>query len=77
VNELETILREIPVEDPQGSEDIYGLDIGLLWGSHDLEWSNGGPEGCGGGISSVRPTSEQKQSFKRAIGIIEEIVKLE
>jgi hypothetical protein len=77
VNELETILREIPVEDPPGSEDIYGLDIGLVWGSDDLEWSNNAPEGCGGGVSEVQPTDVQRRKFKRAVEIIEEIVELE
>ncbi|KAH6954199.1 hypothetical protein DER45DRAFT_570011 [Fusarium avenaceum] len=76
VNELEAIFQEIPVESPPGSEDIYGLNIGLTWGTNDIEWMNGGPEGCGGGTSYVIPTPEQKQSFERAIEIIEEIVKL-
>ncbi|CAJ0546520.1 Ff.00g011470.m01.CDS01 [Fusarium sp. VM40] len=77
VNELETILKEIPVEYPSGSEDIYSLDTGIFWGSTDFEWMNGGPGGCGGGSSEAQPTPGQKESFKRAVKIIEEMVELE
>lgn len=77
VNELETILKAIPTEVPPGSEDIYGLDTGIAWYSTVFEWNNGGPQGCGGGVSEVQATDGQKEKFKRAVEIIEEIVKLE
>ncbi|KAG5651732.1 hypothetical protein H0H81_007670 [Sphagnurus paluster] len=74
VEELHAILKEIPTEQPPGSEDIYGLDTSIAWGSEDLEWCNGGPQGCGGGKSEVQPTDEQKAKFKRAVDIVHELV---
>jgi hypothetical protein len=74
VDELHGILREIPTESPPGSQDIYGLDTSILWGSNDLEWCNGGPAGCGGGESEVQATPEQKAKFKRAVEIVHELV---
>ncbi|KAF7343131.1 hypothetical protein MVEN_01743500 [Mycena venus] len=75
VDELYGILKTIPMEDPKGSEDIYGLDTSIMWGSEDLEWMNGGPQGCGSGTSMVQPTDEDKAKFKRAVEIVEELVK--
>ncbi|KXN81991.1 hypothetical protein AN958_03338 [Leucoagaricus sp. SymC.cos] len=74
VEELHGILRELPMENPPGSEDIYGLDTSIAWGSEDLEWCNGGPEGCGGGKSSIQATAEQKEKFKRAVDIVQQLV---
>ncbi|KAG8695043.1 hypothetical protein FRC08_008073 [Ceratobasidium sp. 394] len=73
VDELHSILKEIPTEQPPGSEDIYGLDTSIMWGSEDLEWANGGPQGCGGGTSDVQATEEQKAKFKRAVEIVNEL----
>ncbi|RGP66715.1 hypothetical protein FSPOR_6455 [Fusarium sporotrichioides] len=73
IDKLGEILHELPTEDPPGSEDIYGLDTGIAWGSEDLEWWNGGPNGVGGGQSSVQPTPEQKNKFKRAVEIVYKI----
>jgi hypothetical protein len=75
VEELHGILKQLPTEVPMGSEDIYGMDTSIAWGSDDLMWCNGGPAGCGGGKSSVQPTQEQKKSFRRAVEIVEELVK--
>jgi len=75
VEELHGILKTIPVESPPGSEDIYGLDTSIAWGSEDLEWINGGPAGCGGGTSFVQPTEKEKAKFKRAVDIVHELVK--
>ena len=75
VEELHGILKTIPVESPPGSEDIYGLDTSIAWGSFDLQWMNGGPSGCGSGISDVQPTEEEKAKFKRAVDIVYELVK--
>ncbi|CAE7234335.1 unnamed protein product [Rhizoctonia solani] len=77
LDELHSILKEIPTESPPGSEDIYGLDTAIMWMSDDLEWMNGGPQGCGIGVSSVQPTEEQKAKFKRAVEIVTELTKLE
>ncbi|CAE6433244.1 unnamed protein product [Rhizoctonia solani] len=77
IDELHSILKQIPTEQPPGSEDIYGLNTSIMWGSDDLEWVNGGPQGCGGGTSEVQPTEEQKAKFKRAVEIVNELTKLE
>jgi len=73
VEELHGILKELPTEVPPGSQDIYGLDTSIAWGSDDLEWMNGGPQGCGGGVSEVQATEEQKAKFKRAVEIVKEL----
>jgi len=43
-------------------------------GSEDLQWCNGGPQGCGGGQSETQPTGEQKAQFKRAVEIVNKLV---
>jgi len=75
VDELHGILASIPTESPPGSEDIYGMDTSIAWGSDDLEWYNGGPQGCGGGTSTVKATEEHKAKFKRAVEIVQQLVK--
>ncbi|KAF8526519.1 hypothetical protein BU17DRAFT_40485 [Hysterangium stoloniferum] len=77
IDELESILKALPVESPRGSEDIYGFDICILYGSKSLQWNNAGPSGCGGGTSETRATEEDKKKFKRAIDIIDELVSKE
>jgi hypothetical protein len=76
VAELEKILKDLPTEQPPGSADIYGMDIGLMFGSDKVEWANGGPQGCGGGTSEVTATDEQRQRFKRAVEIVEKLAAL-
>lgn len=73
VEELQTILKSLPIEDPPGSEDIYGLNTSIMWGSDELEWRNSGPQGCGGS-SSVQATDEQKAKFQRALEIADALV---
>jgi len=73
VEELHEILKTLPTEKPPGSQDIYGLDTSISWGSPDLEWCNGGPSGCAHGTSEVQPTEEQKAKFERAVEIIKEL----
>jgi len=75
VDELHGILKTIPMESPPGSEDIYGLDTSIAWGSEDLEWYNGGPQGCGGGQSTIQATDEDKAKFKRAVEIVNQLEK--
>ncbi|KAF8055160.1 hypothetical protein FPV67DRAFT_1680717 [Lyophyllum atratum] len=75
LDELHRILKDLPTEQPPGSEDIYGLDTSIAWGSEDLEWCNGGPQGCGGGESFVKATEEHKAKFKRAVEIVHELAK--
>lgn len=74
VDELYGILKELPVELPPGSEDIYGLNTSIMWADDTLQWQNGGPQGCGGGSSEVQATEEQKEKFKRAVAIVDELV---
>ncbi|KAF7364366.1 hypothetical protein MSAN_01097100 [Mycena sanguinolenta] len=73
VEELHSILNILPLEVPPGSQDIYGMDISIMWGSEELEWCNGGPQGCGGGESMVQATPEEKEKFKRAVAIVQEL----
>ncbi|CAG1996023.1 unnamed protein product [Fusarium graminearum] len=73
IDELHGILKEVPTEQPPGSEDIYGLDTSIAWQSDDLEWWNGGPQGCGGGESFVKAQDKDKKKFQRAVEIIKEI----
>ncbi|KAF8148469.1 hypothetical protein B0H34DRAFT_802993 [Crassisporium funariophilum] len=75
LDELHGILKVIPTESPPGSQDIYGLDTSIAWGSDDLVWMNGGPQGCSGGESEVQPTAEEKKKFKRAVDIVNELIK--
>jgi hypothetical protein len=73
VEELQDILKSIPTESPAGSEDIYGLDTSIMWGSDEFVWKNSGPQGCGGS-SNVQATSEQKAKFQRALEIADALV---
>ncbi|KAG6815294.1 hypothetical protein H0H87_003247, partial [Tephrocybe sp. NHM501043] len=73
ITKLHLILKELPTESPPGSEDIYGLNMSIAWGSEDLEWCNGGPAGCGGGLSDVQASEEQKAKFKHAVDIVHEL----
>ncbi|KAF7343135.1 hypothetical protein MVEN_01744000 [Mycena venus] len=57
VDELYGILKTISMEDPKGSEVIYGLNTNII------------------GTSMVQPTDEDKAKFKRAVEIVEELVK--
>jgi hypothetical protein len=77
VEELYGILKDIPTEEPKGSEDIYGMDTSIMWGSDDLEWMNGGPAGCVRGSSTVQASEEDKKKFKRAVEIVKELVEKE
>ncbi|CAK5272497.1 unnamed protein product [Mycena citricolor] len=74
VDELYAILQAIPVEQPTGSEDIYGLNTSIAWVSEGFEWFNGGPAGTTGGTSAVQPTEGDRAKFKRAVEIVKELV---
>ncbi|OGM48970.1 hypothetical protein ABOM_003115 [Aspergillus bombycis] len=74
VTELYGILKDLPMEDPAGSEDIYQLDTSITWGSDDLEWYNGGPQGCGGDQSDIQPSKAQQAKFRRAVDVVWELV---
>jgi len=73
VEELQSILKTLPTEDPPGSEDIYGFDTSIMWGSDSFVWNNAGAQGCGGS-SQVQATKEQKAKFKRALEIADNLV---
>ncbi|KAL0067066.1 hypothetical protein AAF712_005853 [Marasmius tenuissimus] len=75
LDELHGILKSIPTEKPPGSEDIYGMNTSIAWGSDDLTWYNGGPAGCQQGKSQVQPSEEEKKKFERAVEIVNHLVK--
>ena len=50
------------------------MDTGIACGSEDLMWMNGGPQGCGGGVSQVQASDEDKRKFKRAVEIVNLLV---
>jgi len=76
--EFDALLKEIdaawklPVEDPRGCEDIYGLDTGVAVKSGERSWSNGAPGGCNHGTSKVQPTAAERETFKK---IVERVVR--
>ncbi|RUS18468.1 hypothetical protein BC937DRAFT_88738 [Endogone sp. FLAS-F59071] len=43
VSSLENELRNLPTEQPKGSEDIYGLSKSISFRSGDFHWENGKP----------------------------------
>ncbi|KAG8868670.1 hypothetical protein FRB97_002074 [Tulasnella sp. 331] len=71
---LYAILRDLPTEEPPGSQDIYDMDTQIQWMDDKWQWCNGGPEGCGMGESFVIPTPEQKARFKEAVEIVKALV---
>ena len=75
VSELEGILKDIPQSDER-SADLYGLDIGIFFGSDQLEWRNSASEGCDGTTTEDGPSEAEKDKFKRAVEISEELVAL-
>lgn len=73
VEQLQSILKTLPTEDPKGSEDIYGLDTSIMWGSDNFVWENAGAQGCGTS-STVKATDKDKAQFKKALEIAEKLV---
>ncbi|KIM23179.1 hypothetical protein M408DRAFT_332477 [Serendipita vermifera MAFF 305830] len=76
VTELEEIFKKLPREDPPGSKDIYGMDVGIVFGSDAVQWQNGGPAGCGEGFSQTDATDADKKEFTRALEIIDKLTSL-
>ncbi|KAG4429316.1 hypothetical protein IFR05_015200 [Cadophora sp. M221] len=75
IDQIYNILKELPTEQPVGSEDIYGLDTGINWSDGDgWTWSNGGPEGCGSEFSEVQVGKGQKEEFGEVVKLILNIV---
>ncbi|KAE8374700.1 hypothetical protein BDV26DRAFT_269490 [Aspergillus bertholletiae] len=74
VTELYDILQDLPLESPTGSDDIYRLDTSIAWHSDDLEWRNGGPQGCVQRESDVQPSDQERRKFTRAVEIVKELV---
>ena len=75
VTELEGILAGLPQADERAA-DIYGRDVGIFFGSDALQWRNSASEGCGAAEPETPPTEAQKQQFRRAVEISEELVAL-
>ena len=46
----------------------------MTWKGAGLEWSNGGPEGCGSDFSNVQVGKEEKDSFQKVVKLILEIL---
>ncbi|KAI9926538.1 hypothetical protein ASPWEDRAFT_176490 [Aspergillus wentii DTO 134E9] len=74
VDELYNILKELPIEQPAGSEDIYGHDTSIAWFDNDFQWLNGSHSGVQGGSSYVQASADQKKLFERAIEIVQSLV---
>ncbi|KAH6711172.1 hypothetical protein BKA61DRAFT_110933 [Leptodontidium sp. MPI-SDFR-AT-0119] len=75
IDHVYSVLRELPTEEPVGSEDIYGLDTGVTWSDGDgWTWRNGSPEGCGIDFSDVQVGREQKEKFRAVVKLVLEIV---
>ncbi len=76
--ELDLLLKEIesiwtlPMEVPEGSEDIYGLDTGVAVDTEGLHWKNTRFVGCVGSDSTLQPTEAQRASFR---AIVDRIIK--
>ncbi|KAI7864684.1 hypothetical protein BDF14DRAFT_1884113 [Spinellus fusiger] len=68
--QIKSQLKSLPVEEPVGSQDIYGLDTSIGFFSDDFQWQNGGPEGCGQDESSVQATPAQKEIFKALVALV-------
>ncbi|KAI8973798.1 hypothetical protein BDF20DRAFT_837696 [Mycotypha africana] len=73
LDRLKAQLKELPTEDPVGSEDIYGEDVSLSFFSDEFQWSNGGPEGCTQGESNKKATPEQKEKFKELVKLVKNV----
>ena len=54
---------KLPVESPQGSQDIYQLDTSLNIRLGKQSWTNGGPQGCVHGQSKTQASDEQRKFF--------------
>ncbi len=73
VKQLEALLKEIdgmwalPVEKPAGSEDIYGMNVGLLVRNDKKSWKNDAPQGCVRSTSEVQAIEEQKAAFAKIV----------
>lgn len=76
VAEVEGLLRDLPTEGPAAQADLYGQDIGLMFMTDNVEWVNAAPEGCGGGVSDMAVTDEQKEKFKKAVALVEQLAAL-
>ncbi|CAG8570905.1 434_t:CDS:2 [Paraglomus brasilianum] len=71
--DLRTYLAILPREEPEGGEDIYGLDISISFQTDGFEWRNGAPEGCTNEPSRVHPTPEQKAMFRELVERIQSV----
>ncbi len=53
----------LPMEKPEGSEDIYGMDTSIDLSIGKRSWRNGAPGGCIHGESEVQASEDQKRRF--------------
>ena len=67
-------LWSLPVEQPTGSQDIYGMDTSLAVRIGKKSWRNGGPEGCVHGQSKVQASDTQRKQFGRILKLTQDLV---
>ncbi|KAH8552484.1 hypothetical protein BGW37DRAFT_489157 [Umbelopsis sp. PMI_123] len=67
LGDLHSQLKQLPLESPIGSDDIYGRDISLGFFTDEFQWQNGGPEGCTRSPSSTQATEQQKAVFNELV----------
>ncbi|HZL04214.1 MAG TPA: WD40 repeat domain-containing protein, partial [Coriobacteriia bacterium] len=57
----------LPVEDPTGGEDVYGMDTSLWLSDGQRIWHNGAPSGCVHRRSRVQPSEGERERFAAAV----------
>ena len=63
VEESLTVIQSLPMEEPSGCEDVYGIDTSIMIDSPNFKWQNRPNEGCAISESTVKPTAEQVKLF--------------
>lgn len=65
--ECQNVLRSLPKEEPTGCQDIYKMDVSVIYNSDDFNWQNTPNQGCNIQESLVKPTEEQAKLFKALV----------
>ena len=60
-------LKNLPVENPPGGEDIYGFDTSISISAPGFAWENRANDGCAIRPSTIKPNPQQKLQFKALI----------
>ncbi|KAK7030887.1 hypothetical protein VNI00_013997 [Paramarasmius palmivorus] len=72
LKEIHDTLHLIPSEQPRGGYDIYGMNLGIYWKSHDLKWVNSGEQY---GLPPELAPQEDRDKFKSAVDNVRELVR--